>query len=290
MFVERLSRKTEGRLNIEHQHSARFFRDRNVIKALSDGKVEMAVPGTWQFDRFEPNVGVFLLPMFYGRGSAINYRLRDGEIGQDLNRRLEQVLDIKVLGRWIDLGYAHLYGVEKPIRTHQDLSGMLIRIPGGEANAARLAALGAVPKIISWPDLPSALEHGTVEGLLTTHATVVSARLWEKGIRHAFEDRQYFPQYIPIISQSFWKRLPQDLRLDIAETWEGVVETGRKMAAQAQKEAYSTLVENGVNIVTPSTIELKRWRRRMAARQPGLVKRMGIDPKLVDAIRLRLGD
>src|SRR3989339_854512 len=151
MFVDRLREKIHGSLEIEFHHSAELFRDSNVVKAMHDGKVEMAVPGTWQLDSFEPNIGIFLLPMFYGREAAVNYELRDGDIGLAINEKIGASLNVKVIGRWIDLGYAHLYSVDRKIERHEDLVGMHIRTPGGDANGLRLEALGAVPMVVPWP-------------------------------------------------------------------------------------------------------------------------------------------
>lgn len=281
LFAGRLREKLKGKLAVEHYHSARLFRDRRVVKALADGKVEMAVPGTWQLDRFEPSVGLFLLPMFYGRNADFNHRLRDTEIGQEINSRIGKSLDVTVLGRWIDLGHAHLYSVKKPIESHADLNGMRIRIPGGIANAGRLKAFGAIPEVIPWPDLPQALTFGKIDGVLTTHATVASARLWEKGIRYAFEDKQYFPQYIPIISSHFWNKLPGEIQQTIRETWESVVDEGRSMAAAAQRNALTALRVNGISVVTPSPKALAQKRKDILPQQAEISARMGVDPALI---------
>ncbi|MGB0748569.1 MAG: TRAP transporter substrate-binding protein DctP [Magnetospiraceae bacterium] len=287
-FAERLQEKLSGRLKVTHFDSATLYRDRNVVQALTDGKVEMAVPGTWQLDRFEPNVGIFLLPMFYGRDAEINYRIRDEEIGQEINRRLGDAVGAVVIGRWIDLGCANLYSMNKPVESHQDLVGMRIRIPGGEANARRLKALELVPEVIAWPDLPQAMERGKVDGVLTTHATIVSAALWEKGIHYAFEDHQYFPQYIPILSVRFWNRLPADMQVIIRETWEEGVDEARAQAAAAQEDAARQIRAHGIAIATPAAAELARVRERMVGSQPDLITSLGIDPALVERVEQAL--
>lgn len=283
-FADDLQRRAGGALEVRLFHSAELFRDRDVVKALRQGKVEMAVPGTWQLDRFDPNVGIFLLPIFYGRDAKAEDRVRDGEIGEIINGSIESRLGVKVIGRWIDLGFAHVYSVERPIQTHRDLAGMRIRIAGGEANALRVAELGAEPRTIPWPDLPAALDQGLVNGVLTTHETVASARLWENGLRYVFEDRQYFPQYVPMVAEGFWRRLPESMRRLIVATWESHVVTARAEAAAAQVEAREVLQRNGVKIVVPSEASLTEWRTKLLARQHQLVQSMGIDPLLVERV------
>ena len=287
-FVERLRARAGDRLEIEFHHSAALFRDLDVIDALRQGKVEMAVPGTWQLDRYVVEIGVFFLPMLYGRTAAVNHALSDGEIGQRINHALEHTLGAAVLGRWIDLGFTHLYSTGRPIRRHEDLAGMRIRIAGGETNAMRLRALGAEPVIISWPDLPEALQRRVVDGVLTTHATVESARLWRVGLRHAFEDGAFFTQYIPIVAGPFWTRLPPDLQQAMRESWDSIVPEARAEAGRAQDAARAALIGNGISIVTPDTAALDQWRLRIMAGQDALVQSLGMDPALVAQARLRL--
>ncbi|HEY0834008.1 MAG TPA: TRAP transporter substrate-binding protein DctP [Azospirillum sp.] len=289
-FVATVRERAAGRLSVDYQHSGRLYRDVDVIVALEHGKVEMALPGSWQLDRFEPNVGALLLPSFYGRDAETMGRLLDGPLGRMLNERLEAALDVHVLGRWIHLGFAHLYTIDRPIGRHEDIAGLRIRSPGGEVNNRRLAALGARPLTVAWTDLPVAFRAQRIDGLLSTHATVVSARLWEHGLRHAFEDRQYFPQYVPLVAAGLWRRLPADLRALLEQAWEDQVDAARREAAAAQEEARAELLANGVRIVTPPAPALAAWRARLVAAQEDWAYEMGMDPYLIRMLQTSFGD
>lgn len=289
-FAAELQRRSGGRMEVIHHFGAALFRDRDVVRALRQGKVEMAVPGTWQLDRTEPNVGIYFLPAFYGRGLHIHDRLRDGPLGEMIARRLEDNYGVKVPGRWIDLGFAHVYGVKRTIASHEALSGMRIRVAGGEANLHRLAAQGAQPRVIPWTDLPQALTDGTVDGVLTTHETVVSGRLWEYGIRSAFEDYQYFAQYVPLVAGSFWARAPADLRQMITAVWEETVVAARAEASAAQELARSVLVSHGVSIVRPDAKAQAAQRARLMGVQGAVIVAMGLDEALVARAMAELAD
>ena len=83
--------------------------------------------------------------------------------------------------------------------------------------AAQMVAVGAVPVVVAWPDLPASLQRGRLDGLLTTHETIASAQLWQHGIRNATEIKAYFAQYIPLISTSLlllcgWQDYHQPLK------------------------------------------------------------------------------
>ncbi len=287
-FAQALADRTRGELRVELYADGRLFRDRDVVAALVHGQVEMAVPGTWQLDRFEPAVGILLLPPFYGRDrnfiSEHMDDLVDGMLGQEINRRLEESTGAVVLGRWIDLGPVHLFTVRRPVRRHDDIKGLRIRYAGGVVNEMRLAALGAEPMLVPWPDFPQRLAGGEVDGVLTSFETVASARLWEAGVRYAFEDAQYVGQYVPLVSPQFWRRLPESLRTAVTETWEEHVDQARSDAAAAQAAARRRLQEHGVTIVTPSTAELRRVRMLLNETGQEMIRRLGVDHSLLPLV------
>ena len=283
-FANTLRERVGDRLEVVHEPAAVLFRDRDVIHALRQGQVEMAVPGTWQIDRLVPPVGVFLLPAFYGLDKGAVHALRDGAVGAAVTRAIETYLDVVVPGRWLDLGFTHIYTRHRSVNRHEDLKGLVIRIAGGEGNAARLRALGMVPIVVPWPDLPTALASGELDGILTSHESVTSARLWEHGLTHVFEDRQYFAQYVPLIAARFWNRLPDDLRDIIRATWEESVDTGRTRADAAQAAARITLIDHGLRIVTPDETTLRAYREAIGTNVEADLLALGIAPEMVPVI------
>ncbi len=283
-FAQDVTKKLAGQIDVRFFSNARLFRDRDIIQALAQGKVEMAVPGTWHVTQFEPNVGIFLLPVFYGRAARANYAVLDSPIGARINEGIEKNLQVKVLGRWIDLGHADLLGVHRKINRHEDIEGLRVRVAGGLANKLRIEALGGVPAIIPWPDLPEYMQLGRVDAVLTSYETVRSAELWKKGVQSAFEDREYFPQYIPLIRMSFWNKLTPPVHQVLINAWEEHVDGARLLAADAQTRAKETLVQHGVKIVVPGIQELEKRRNQLLPLQPDFVQELHINPELVRQI------
>lgn len=280
-FVDTLAEKTRGRLIVEYHHSAQLFRDQDVIRALNEGKVDMAVPGNWQLDRYDPYVSTLTLPMLMGRSESEHHRFRDGKTGQLISAHLAESLNVVVPGRWIDLGYANLFTTSKTVTRHEEMAGMRIRIAGGSAIAAQLSSVGATPALIPWPDVPTVLQQRQLDGLLSTYETVASAKLWEMGVKHGTETRAYFAQYIPIISRSYWERLTPELRQALRESWESVVDDARAQAQETQRTARRILELHGVTVNELDTPAQQAWLKQVTVGQDALAQSLGIPAGLL---------
>jgi TRAP-type C4-dicarboxylate transport system substrate-binding protein len=251
IFAAELKKRVGDKLIIEIYPSAQLFRDRDIPKALRQGAVEMGIPGTWQLDGVEPNAAIQTLPMFYGVHADIVHTILDGKLGTFLNKRMEERLKVKILGRWVDLGMQHFYGTTKAITKYDDLKGMKIRNPGGTANAARIKGLGGTSMLIPFPDLPLAMSQGVIDGVATTHESAYSSKLYDSGLKYGFEDDQYLGQYVPMVNLSFWNRQPKEIQDAITAAWEVAVSGQRPMAEKAQTDAREALIKHGVSIVVP---------------------------------------
>ncbi len=287
LFAAELKKRIGNKVTVEIYPSAQLFRDRDIPKALRQNAIEMGIPGTWQLDGIEPNTAIQTLPMFYGVDAATVHKIMDGKLGQFINKRMEERLKVKVLGKWDDLGFQHFYSVAKPIAKYDDLKGMKVRFPGGTANAARIKVLGGTATLIPWPDLPLALSQGVVDAVTTTHESAFTAKLWDSGLRYSFEDFQFFGQYVPMVSLDFWNKLPKEIQDALSASWDAAVGEQRKMAAQGQIDSREVLIKNGIKIGGPSAAEIVAARKRLMSVQADLVKEMKIDP---DAVHLALDE
>ncbi len=283
-FIARVNERLGGRVTPQLFPSAQLFRDRDIPRGLRQGAVEMGQPGWWNLDGVAPDAALSSLPMFYGLEPELLHRIMDGPAGQAINAKIEERLRVKVLGRWWDLGPQHFYSAGKPLTSYADLQGMRIRHPGGSANAARIRTLGANPVLVPWPDVPLALSQNTVDGLITTHESTYTAKLWDAGVRYAFEDYQCFNQYIPLVNQTFWNKLSAADQTALAGAWNDGVDEERAQAAQAQADARNTLMRNNIQITTATPAAAAEARKRLMATQDQVVADIGMSRDLVASV------
>lgn len=263
------------------RHSADAVRGREEAEALTSGRIAFAAPGLWNLDRYNPDLNALLLPVLTGRSAAELEALVDGPLGSTLNGGLMRVLDVVVIGRWLDLGPAHIFTVNRPLHRFADLRGLRIRYAGGAANEMMLTALGAVPVLVPWPDVPAALRSGRVDGVLTTASTVVSARLWEAGLRHGFLSGQSYSFFIPMASREIWRRLTPSQQVMVRQAWDSGLAAGRQEARLGQEQAQQTLRAAGVTLTVPDPADLAAVRAGLLAAQPDFIAALGLSAGVV---------
>jgi len=283
-YLHDIEKATDGRIKVELFESGQLFPDLQVGKALLQGQIEMAMPGTFALTNIVPDADFVQLPALYGRTIETVHNVVDGRAGRLLASQIEQRLKSHVIGPWLDLGFFNWYSTSKPLNGFDDLKSLKIRNNGGAGQAWRTQFMGAIPNTTPLPGVPLALSQGTFDGLITSFETIASGQFWESGVRHALEDHQFVGEYVPLISLSFWEKLPSDLHEFFTEFWASKIEAYRDDMAAAQARAREVVRSRGVTIAVPSPKELADKRRAMMAQQDQVAKLSNISPAMVAAI------
>ncbi len=288
-FLKTFEAAADGAVKTELFSSGQLFPDLEVGKALIQGQVEMACPGAWTISGIVPNAELFQLPVMYGRDLSVVHKVVDGGAGQLVADDIKQRLRSQVLGKWLTLGYQNLYSTSHPLNSVADVRGIKVRSPGGAGNAWRIRFEGGIPNTTAWPAVPLALSQGVFDALISTDESLVSAKLYEAGIKYSLADHAWAGEYIPMVSLTFWNKLSPDLQKKMADIWEEKIGGYRARMQTLQENARKTLIEHGVKIVDPSQAELSELRGRMAQHQDEEAKELKVSPEMVKLVTTDAG-
>ncbi|MEM7047407.1 MAG: TRAP transporter substrate-binding protein DctP [Pseudomonadota bacterium] len=289
-FVDTLAARTEGKLDVQLFPSGQLFKGPDVPKALAQGGLEMGVPVILYLAKSVPNTGITDLPMFYGRSAQEFHDIMDGPLGKELSTEIEEKLGVKVIGPYLDLGFGTIFTSETPATSLASLQGLKMRVPGSPASSARYRELGVSSVSIPLSDLPIALAQKTVDGLMTTHETVRSTKLWESGIRYALDTQETFVQYVPMVGKPTWDKIGPELQKIITDTWNETIVGARALAAQRQASARDEGIKNGITATTTTQAERRAFRQRLMAKQDEIVSQVRMDPDFVARVNKALGN
>jgi C4-dicarboxylate-binding protein DctP len=280
-FLRKLEAASQGEIAPQLFASGQLFPDRDVIKALVLGQVEMAAPGTWLVSAYVPEADMSQLPVFYGQPIETTHRVIDGIPGDIVNDQVSKKLRVKIPGRWIDLGFTNWYSTRRPLNTLGDLKGLKIRNSGGFAQPWRAKFFGAIPNMTPWPDVPLALSQGMFDALQSTDESCASAKLWDAGLRYGLIDHQSMGDYIPMISEAFWGALSPAMKTLVTDLWAANIGIYRTNLAAAQDKAAKDLKAKGVKLITVPPEDLEAARKQMMTDQAKVALEMKISPEIL---------
>lgn len=289
-YLKKIEAVSGGRIKTELFAAGALFADVNVTKALVQGQVEMAAPGTWTMTGFLPDFDFVNLPSVYAQPAEVVHKAVDGKTGQYLQEQLRNKLKLQVIGPWLDLGFQHWYSTSKPLNGFGDIKGLKVRNAGGAAMAWRTRFFDAIPNTTAWPDVPLALSQGTFDGVITTNESASSSKLWEAGLRYSLQDHQNVNNYVPMVSGTFWTALPEDLRKLVVDLWAENVPAYRTNMEQAQTRALANLREHGLTVVMADPTDIAAMRKRMLPDQDKLVRDLKMTPELTRVLAEDIGN
>lgn len=246
-----------GKINIRIFPSAQLYNDANAIPAVSAGTVDIAAPPSSLLTSVVPASAVFELPSLWG----INYdeyrKLLEGDFGTQLAKDYEAKLGVKIvgyynIGSWIWATSSKSKLITKPA----DFSGQKIRVVGNPVVEGTLKSFGAQPTQLAWPEVPTALLQGVIDGLETTLSGLDSVKGWELTKNLTFSNHKFLP-FVVIMNRKAWDKLPADLQKVMVETMDESRKWHDAELVTLNGAAIERFKANGAKVQMVSAAELR---------------------------------
>ena len=253
-YAKQIETKTKGKVRVEVYPSGQLFSDKDLVRALPMGAVDMAEATCAQWTGIQPLWLMFDLPLFF-KDRPHWHRVVDSEVGTMLKDEFDKKSGVKVL-YWMDYG-SSAFAAKMPLRTMEDFKGKRIR-GVGEAILKGIQALGASPVFLGGGEVYLALQRGTIDG-----ANSGISAIWE---RKHYEVAKYISgtdftlgMFVVMINKKKWESLPADIQKAMTEAAEEAKQWGRVECDKADAEALALLKGKGADIYYLPEKEKLRW-------------------------------
>jgi C4-dicarboxylate-binding protein DctP len=259
-FKELAEAKTKGRVKVEIYPNSQLYKDREELEALQLGAVQMLAPSVSKFGplgvrKFE----VFDLPyMFADEGSL--EKVVQGPVGSGLFKLLEPK-GITGLAYWFN-GFKE-FTSNKPLKKLDDFKGMKIRIQSSKILEGEIKAFGAIPQVMAFSEVYTALQQGVVDGEENTPSNKYTQKMHEVQKYMTMSDHGVV-MYAVVVNKKFWDGLPADIRKSLSEA---MAESTRYVWEIAKKENDDAIAKikaaktTEVYVLPPA--EKAAWRKAM---------------------------
>ena len=286
-FAKRVGELTNGKVEVIVFPNSQLYGDGEEMKALKLGNAHIAMPSFSKFTSIVPEMQLFDLPFIF-RDKDHLYKVLDGEVGQILKDKVTKK-GFVALDYW-DAGFKHLSSNKKAILLPEDASGQKFRIMSSHVLEAQFKAVNANPQVLPFSEVYSALQQGVVDGAENPLSNFYTKKFNEVQTDLTLSDHGYLG-YLVIMSESFWKKFPNDLKPMVLQAMKEATEYERKVAAQDDEDTLKKIKEYGaqsgkLKVHTLTADQKKAWQNAMEKIYPQFYSVIGEDlVKKVQAVK-----
>ncbi|TLS38427.1 TRAP transporter substrate-binding protein [Pseudalkalibacillus caeni] len=250
-FKELVEEKSDGQITVEIFPNGSLGGEREMIEGLDIGTVDMVLSSTGPMSGFAPEVTVVDLPFLF-RDADHAHKVLDGEIGQDLLKKLESE-GMKGLSWW-ENGFRNVTNNVRPVEKPEDLKGLKLRTMENEIHMAAFEEMGADPTPMAFPELFTALQQGVVDGEENPVPVIWSSRFYEVQDYLTMTRHVYNPS-IMLISKSKFDGYSEEVQNLLLESSKEAGDYERQVVQDMEDKYLSQLEEKGMNVITDVDLE-----------------------------------
>ncbi|MDD3367823.1 MAG: TRAP transporter substrate-binding protein [Lachnospiraceae bacterium] len=258
-FAELVEARTGGRIRIVVSAQGLLGTEKDVIQQMQFGGIDFARVSLSQLAEYIPELNVLQMPYLY-TGSDHMWRVLDGRIGDEFLAEID-AYDLEGLS-WYDAGARNFYSATKPITCLEDVAGMRIRVQESELMADLVEALGATAVPISYENVYSALEKGTVDGAENNWPSYESTQHYEVAKYYTIDEHTRVPE-VQICSQMTWSKISEADRDIIRKCAEDSALYERELWIKREENSKKVALANGVEIEELSVKEKQKFQDAM---------------------------
>lgn len=259
-FKQMVEERSKGAIKVEIYPNSQLYKDREELEALQLGAVQMLAPSMAKFGplgarEFE----LFDLPYIFPNKETL-YRTMDGAVGKRLFSKLE-TKGLVGLAFW-DNGFKHM-SANKPMHKVADFNGMKMRIQSSKVLDAQMKALGAMPQVMAFSEVYTALQQGVVDGTENPLSNIYTQKMHEVQKNLTLSGHGYLG-YAVITNKKFWDGLTADQRDLLAQAMKEATVYERGIAQQENDDSLAKIREaKTTEIYTLTPAERAEWMKAL---------------------------
>lgn len=245
-FKTRVEERTKGAIKIEIYGDKVLGADRELLESIQYGNLDMAVTTTSPLTNFVPEYLALDLPyVFLSWDHAFEF------MESNLYKELLATGDAKGLTilSLAARGFRHVTTNNKEIRTPADIKGLKLRVIESSVYVDTFTAFGANPQAMSFGEVFTALQQGTINGHENSYLVIQQEKVYE--VQNTISETAHmFSFFDLIIGTQVLAKLPADMQKIVrtAALEAGLEESNAERASENTIKA--DLVAKNITIVS----------------------------------------
>ena len=253
-FKELVEMNSSGKVSIGLFPNATLGDERTLLEGMQMGTVDMGVITNGPVANFLPEIAVFELPFLFSTRQQA-YKILDGDVGQDLLKKLESRNLIGLA--YAERGFRNLTNSKNEVKTPADMKGLKIRVMENPVYIDTFKALGANTLPMAWTECLTALQQKTIDGQENPLNVIHSFKLNDTQKYLSITRHTYAPALF-VMSKRVYGKLSGDLQKVFKEAAQAAAVHERKVNEENEASQLADLKAKGMLITEPDMTAFKQ--------------------------------
>ena len=271
VFCAEIEKNTSNRYKCQEFPNGSLGGEREMIEAVQLGTLDLVVTSSGPLGNFVPEVKIFDIPFLF-RDYDHARKVLDGKIGPDILKKFESK-GLVGLG-WGENGFRHMTNSKRPIKTPDDAAGLKMRTMENKVHMEGYKAFGILPTPMSFTELFTALQQGTVDGQENPIPVILAAKFSQVQKYLSLTGHVYSPAPIIMNPGVFGKLSADDKKVFLAAAKSGAAAM-RKRVNDDEARGLDILRKEGVEVT--EKVDGAAFRKAIAPAYAGYAKEFGAD-------------
>lgn len=259
-FEKYVEEKTDGRMDVQIFANGLLGGDREVLEAINLGSVQMGNMASSNLTAYGAKFGIYELPFLFNSFEAATAAY-DGKLGEIYNGWLAEN-DFACYGVFT-YGWRALSNSVREVYTPDDLKGIKVRVMEVPMYVDAFTMLGANPTPMSWNEIYTGLQQGTIEAQDNSAEQTYLAKFYEvqkyyTTLNHTLSNG------LAVCKKSYMDSLPEDIRQAVIDGMASCCEAQRADSVKLEQGYLDKMASEGVTICYLSDEQRDAFKEKVA--------------------------
>lgn len=266
---EELVNKYQDEVKIELKYSLNkaLGIESDYLRFMSQGEsVDIAIIAPAHMAQRVPSIAIVDMPLLF-RDVEHRNKVLESELFKNISEEIVKKANVRPIG--YAGGASRNLISNYPIRNMDELKGFKIRVQGAPIWAKVFASVGAVPSVIAYDEVYSAIQTGVLQGLENEKVGYAQMRFFEVAPHYTLTDHSITVRPL-FISEAAFKKMSPAVQTAVVKAGKEAGEYGSTFELSLADKELNALVSKGLTTVHTFSAADKAKFREMA--MPELMK------------------
>ncbi|QUX97377.1 C4-dicarboxylate ABC transporter substrate-binding protein [Marinomonas sp. CT5] len=256
VFKNLVEAESGGRIEVNVYPSGQLGGETDLVQSTQDGTLSMTMV-SGAFAKVCKEAAVLEIPYLFP-SAPVAWEVLDGDFGKALSEHCLKESGLRTLA-YGETGFRNFTNSKRPVAEPKDLTGLKIRVQTLPLYVEMVKAMGAEPTPIAWPEVPSALTTGVVDGQENPVSVIEANKFYEFQKYLTLDGHVYGTDFL-LINEDLYQSLSDEDRAIIDRAAKVAGTLGRAVQQFNSAKGLKSLAENGMQITTPTPAQMAKFR------------------------------